>query len=719
VAVNVEQAVATELEGTKQTADTGNRNDVDGLRAIAVFLVIAYHVGLGLFGGGFVGVDVFFVISGYVITRQLYKEVGRSGRVSLVGFYARRAKRLLPAAALVLTGSAVMTWLFLPKIRWQNDGGDIFSSAFYFINWHLIGRSVNYLAEDEPPSIVQHFWSLAIEEQFYLVWPLVILGALWFAGRFRSHRGLSLVGGLAVIAVPSFLYNLYLTDHNPARSYFDTGVRMWEFAIGAVVALLAARLNKMPAALGLLISWGGLAMLLASGVLYTDSMTWPGAPALLPTVGAGLLIAGGAAAGPAGPVSILGTRPMLFLGHLSYSLYLWHWPLIIVAQDHYGTEHLSTKVALALVVLPIVPAYLTYRLGENPFRYSKLMSTNKRFAYSVGLNASLIGAVAGLALIAGFAQAGGSATRNVQNTPGAGSLANASSQKIPDTQLPGHENYNAIYPNPLQAPKDVPALYNSGCQADVPTVKPPVCRYGSANARTTIAVVGDSKAAQWVPAFQVLAKKHDWQILTYTKSACAFATITTTISGKMVGQPSKTSVPYQTCRDWTDNVIQELTTKVKPDFVVTASERGSGIIGTKDGKPQTSKPAFVDALANTWTTLEKAGIKVISLADTPQTGMQVYSCVSEHEKNYFSKCTFDRAKGERLSGADEQKAAAKKAGVPFIDMVDFICPTVYKGACPPVIGNVMIYRQGSHITKTYIETMQEQLYTELRRAGVR
>jgi len=708
VAVNVEPAVTTEPVTTTGPGDTGNRNDVDGLRAVAVFLVIAYHVGLGLFGGGFVGVDIFFVISGYVITRQLYKEVGRTGHVSLVAFYARRAKRLLPAAALVLAGSAVMTWLFLPKIRWQNDGGDIFSAAFYFINWHLVGRSVNYLAEDEPPSIVQHFWSLAIEEQFYLVWPLVILGALWFASRFRSHRGLSLVGGLAVIAVPSFLYNLYLTEHNPARSYFDTGVRMWEFAIGAVVALLAARLNKMPALLGLLISWGGLAMLLFSGVFYTDSMTWPGAPALLPTVGAGLLIAGGVAAGRAGPVSVLGTRPMLFLGHLSYSLYLWHWPLIIVAQDHYGTDHLSTRVALALVVLPIVPAYLTYRLVENPFRYSKLMSTNKRFAYSVGLNASLIGAVAGLALIAGFAQSGASATRNPSTNTGAASLGTTHTIRLDDR--PGHENYDAIFPNPLQAPKDVPALYASGCQAAVETTKPPVCRYGSKTAKTTIAVVGDSKAGQWVPAFQKLAKKNDWQILTYTKSACAFATITTTLDGK----------PYQECRDWTDNVIKELTTKTKPDFVVTASERGSGIVGTKNGKPVTSKPAFIDALAQTWTTLENAGIKVISLADTPQTnGMQVYSCVSEHEKDYFSKCTVDRAKGERFSGADEQEAAAKKAHVPFIDMIDFICPPAYGNACPPVIGNVMIYRQGSHITKTYIETMSTQLYRELRKAGIR
>jgi hypothetical protein len=438
-------------------------------------------------------------------------------------------------------------------------------------------------------------------------------------------------------------------------------------------------------------------------------MAWPGSAAVVPTLGAGLLIAGGVAAGSAGPVSLLGTRPMLFLGHISYSMYLWHWPLIIVAQDHYGTSHLSTRVGLEIVVATIVPSYLTYRFVENPLRYSKLISGSKRVAYSVGLNASLIGAVAGLALIAGFAQASTSATRDPATNQGAASLGQTPASKIPPTQLPDHEKYSAIFPNPLEAPKDVPALYASGCQAEVAVTKPPVCRYGSRTAKTTIAVVGDSKVAQWVPAFQILAKKNDWQILTYTKSACAFATITTSLAGK----------PYPECRVWTDNVIKALTTSTKPDFVVTTNQNQSGIVGKTDGKLKLSKPAMLDALVHTWTTLENAGIKVISLADTPQTGMQVYSCVSEHEKDYFSACTFDRAKGIRLSGLDEQKAAAKKAGVPFIDMTRFICPTAYKNACPPVIGNVMIYRQGSHITKTYIETMSDQLDRELRRAGVR
>ncbi|MFL6106183.1 MAG: acyltransferase family protein [Marmoricola sp.] len=706
MASNVEHTAPAPMTSPPKALDHGIRNDVDGLRAVAVLLVIFYHVGFGLFGGGFVGVDIFFVISGFVITRQLFKEVKREGHVSLLAFYARRAKRLLPAASLVLASSAVMTWLFLPKIRWETSGGDIVSSAFYFINWHLIGRSVNYLAEDEPPSVVQHFWSLAIEEQFYLVWPLLILVALWFGRRFAVRRGVSLVAGLAVIAVPSFIYCLYMTHHDPARAYFDTGVRMWEFAIGGFAALLASRLDRMPARIGWLISWAGLVMLLASGVLYTDSMAWPGSAAVLPTLGAGLLIAGGVAAGRTGPVSVLGTKPMLFLGHISYSMYLWHWPLIIVAQDHYGTTHLSTKVGVVIVIGTIIPAFLTYKLVENPLRYSKLISGSKRVAYSVGLNASLIGAVAGLALIAGFAQSSASATRNPSVNTGA---PTSKSAKIATSDKPGHENYGAIFPNPLKAPNDVPALYAAGCQADVKTTKPPVCKYGSPNARTTIAVVGDSKAGQWVPAFQKLAKTNDWQILTYTKSACAFATIPTTLNGEA----------YSACRTWTDNVIKDLTTKVKPDYVVTASERGSGIIGTKDGKPQTSKPAFVDALASTWKTLENAGIKVISLSDSPQTGMQVYSCVSEHEKDYFSKCTFDKAKGIRLSGHDEQAAAAKKAKVPFIDMTDFICPPAYKNACPPVIGNVMIYRQGSHITKTYIETMATQLEEQLRKAGVR
>ncbi|MBZ5735508.1 acyltransferase [Nocardioides sp. TRM66260-LWL] len=682
------------------------RPDIQGMRAIACLLVLLYHAGLSVLPGGFVGVDVFFVISGFVITGQLLKEGDRTGTVSLLGFYARRAKRLLPAAGLVLVSTAVLVWAFVPKIRWETTGGDIVASSLYFVNWHLAARQVDYLAEDEPPSVVQHFWSLSVEEQFYFLWPLLFIVFLLVARRFGLARRLSLTLGLAVITVPSLAYAAHLALSDPTASYFNTGTRIWEFSAGAFVAIAAPWLDRAPARLAQLAGWVGLALVAGSGLFLNEKMTWPGAYTLVPVVGTALVLAAGPAAGALGPVVVLRNGFMQQVGNMSYSLYLWHWPLLTVARAHYGDKEITTPIGVLILLVCAVPAYLSYRFVENPIRHSARISRSKRTAAGVGAFFTAIGVVAGLLL----SSAVSASARNVADTPGAAILGDPPATSVLAGQGPGSEDYAAIYPDPLVAAKDLPDLYAAGCQVDQDTDEPKVCEYGPQDAKTTIAVVGDSKAAQWVPAFQQLADAHDWRIRTYTKSACAFATITT-INDKQ---------PYTSCRTWTDNVLKDLTGANKPDYVVTVSLKSTGIDGTKaDGSPRLSKDAMVAALADTWGRLEQAGVKVISLSDTPQTqGKAIYECVSEHEGDYFTACTYDRAKGIDASGQSTQEAAARKADVPFIDMNDFICPTAYDGRCPPVIGNVMIYRQGSHITRTYIETMAQPFYEELRKAGV-
>jgi peptidoglycan/LPS O-acetylase OafA/YrhL len=673
------------------------RKDIEGLRAVATFLVLPYHAGLMLFPGGFVGVDVFFVISGFVITGQLMKEADREGRVSLLGFYARRAKRLLPASAVVLAATAVMTWLWVPKIRWEVIGGDIVSSALYFVNWRLADRSVDYLAEDITPSPVQHYWSLAVEEQYYLVWPILVLVAVLAAKRFGVRRNAALLVGLALVAVPSLLWAGHLATAEPERAYFVTTVRMWEFAIGALVALLATRLDRMPGKPAIAMAWGGLALVLVSARVYDAAMTWPGYYALLPTVGAGLFIAGGVAAGKHGPVALVGNRFLLFIGYLTYSLYLWHWPLLIVAREHFGG--ISVTTGLLIVAFSIVPAWLTFHLVENPLRNARALATDRRLALSVGANATLLGVAAGLALVVVLSNQ--LAPAPAGNAQGAAVL---SSSPTRDASAINRTADEGITPDPLQATKDVPGLYAEGCQVDVSSAEPVSCTYGSPDAATTIAVVGDSKAAQWVPAFERLVQVRDWRVVTYTKSACQFATIETSLEGEV----------YRSCRDWTDNVLAELTGPDRPDFVVTAGQRSEGVVGGEDGDLDLSEDAMVGALVDTWTQLEDAGAKVISLADTPQTFSEVYACVAEHTDD-LSACSYDRQSGIEASGAPTQQEAAAAAGVPFIDLTDFICPAT---DCPPVIGNVLIYRQGSHLTKTYVETLAPRLDQALRRAGV-
>ncbi len=670
------------------------RKDIEGLRAVATFLVLPYHAGLMLFPGGFVGVDVFFVISGFVITGQLLKEVERSGRVSLMRFYARRAKRLLPASSVVLAATALMTWLWVPKIRWETTGGDIVASALYFVNWRLADRSVDYLAEDVTPSAVQHYWSLAVEEQYYFIWPILLLLAVLAAAKLGVSRKSALLGGLALVAVPSFLYAIYAAKATPEPAYFATTTRMWEFTIGAFVAILAVHLDKMPRGLAIALAWGGLAMIVVSGRIYHAEMTWPGAYAALPTIGTGLVIAAGVAAGRAGPVSILGNRFMLFIGYLTYSLYLWHWPPLIVAREQFGG--ISVLTGLGIVVFTIVPAWLTFKLVENPIRNHSLLSRSPKVALSLGVNFTLAGVVAGLALVVALSQAV-SPSLAPGSVPGAAALSDSPTRDA--AGQPVDSVKGGITPDALQAPKDVPGLYAEGCQVEVESSEPVTCTYGPADAEEQIAIVGDSKAAQWVPALEVLAKKNGWGVTTYTKSACQFAKITTSLDGE----------PYDTCRDWADNVIAELKEN-KPDLVITAGQRDSGF----DESGELSEDAMQAAMVDTWTELRDAGMKVAVLADTPQTGMDVYACVSEHPDE-LTECTYEREWGVARSGAEVQAAAAKEAKVPFLDLTDWICPTA---ECAPVIGNVLVYRQGSHITKTYIETLAPRLEEALTEARV-
>jgi hypothetical protein len=568
------------------------------------------------------------------------------------------------------------------------------SAALYVVNWRLAGQSVNYLAEDTAPSPVQHFWSLAVEEQYYLVWPLLlILVTLWARRRGRS-MGASLSIGLALVAIPSLLWSVYQTSYQPASAFFITTTRMWELAIGGGVAIAATRLARMPRPTALLLGWVGLAAVAVAGVIFSTSTPWPGYVAALPTLGAAAVIAAGFAAGGAGPVMLLGTRPFQWVGALSYSLYLWHWPLLVAATAHWGD--LSVKRGLAVALLSVVPAWATYRLIENPLRHSRAISRSPRLALSLGANFSLLGVVAGLGLILALPSAIGpedggrfALGATILSTDPRNDPAGAPVDKV-----------SSITPDPLRATEDVPDIYDDGCQQSQASSKPVSCVYGRQDAPTTVALVGDSKAAQWLPALQILAQAKDWRIVTYSKSACAFSTASTSIDGR----------PYESCAEWNSKVLDRLTGSDRPDFVITSQVRPKALDGEN-----TSVDAMVAGLRAAWGRLTAAGVDVFVLKDTPQTGMQVYACVAENTDR-LTKCTYDRDKGIAASAAPTQAIAARGMdGVHVIDMTDAICPTA---RCAPVIGNVLVYRQGSHLTATYVQSLAPRLGEELASAGL-
>jgi peptidoglycan/LPS O-acetylase OafA/YrhL len=295
------------------------RVDVQGLRAVAVMLVLLYHAGVPWAPGGYIGVDVFFVISGFLITGLIVREVNSTGRMRLARFYARRARRLLPATALVLVFVALMTIVVLPATRWQSIAGDLAAASLYVVNWTMAARSVDYLQQGAAASPVQHFWSLAVEEQFYVVWPVLIVILLVMLRRFgRKVRAAGLLSGILLITVPSFVWSVLMTASDPARAYFVTTTRLWELGIGAVIAVGAAALVRIPDRVRAVIGWAGLAVIVYAAGWFTDATPFPGWAALAPTLGsAAILVAG---LGKSNGLAPLRWPIMQDIGALSYSL---------------------------------------------------------------------------------------------------------------------------------------------------------------------------------------------------------------------------------------------------------------------------------------------------------------------------------------------------------------------------------------------------------------
>ena len=475
----------------------------------------------------------------------------------------------------------------------------------------------------------------------------------------------------------------------PASAFFHTTTRFWELGVGALVAVGAKRWQRIPRLIGNVLAWAGLGFLVCGAFVQSTDTPWPGSAALVPTVATAAVIVGGFNAGATGPVRLLGLRPLLFVGALSYSLYLWHWPMVVVATARWG--ELSVGFGLLVVTLSVAPAWLTYRLIENPLRRSRAVANSPRLALGMGANFTLVGLAAGLLL--GVAVGPSVAAGGVVGSVTLGATAMGEEMNPSTTEL-GIEPA-LITPDPVRATQDVPSLYADGCQVPQTAVEVVSCEYGDPAGTFVIAVVGDSKVAEWVPAIERIADEEGWLVRTYTKSNCAWSAAETAFAG----------AGYSECDEWGRRVLDRLTGTEKPDVVLTSAVGNVAIV---DGDvEQTSQAAMEQGYASYWSALGDAGVGVVALADTPAPGFEVYECVSEHP-DQLSECSFDRNDG---SGTPALRQAATRIPIAaFVDMNDWICPI---SRCPPVIGNVLVYRQTSHVTATYVETLAPALKRRL------
>ncbi|HYN68148.1 MAG TPA: acyltransferase family protein [Ornithinibacter sp.] len=677
------------------------RADIEGLRAVAVVSVMLWHAGVPFLRGGFVGVDVFFVISGYLMTGLLTRELSARGHISFVGFYARRAKRLLPAAAVTLVGVAIATVLFLPKIRAGDTGRDIVASALYVINWRLADSSVDYLAADNSPSPVLHFWSLAVEEQFYIVWPL-LLALIGVLARRRISKVAPVAWGLTALILVSFLWSVYYTAAEPEKAYFVTTTRLWELAVGGLVAVAGHGLARVvPPALAVVVGWLGLAVVVATIVVLPESMPFPGSVAALPVLGTAAVIAVGPIAGRRGPVAVLRPVPMQLIGKLSYSLYLWHWPVLVVASalllDRPG--HLDPVLGVAVVTLSVIPAWLSFRLVEEPVRqYRGSPDTVRIWSLKVGALCTAVSLLAGGGVVALSTVWQRAAVVSPASVTGAEALApdprgSAAGQPVDD---PG-----AFTPSAATVRDDVPSSYADGCHVqDNPSPVAVGCTYGDPAGSFTVAVVGDSHAAQWVPTLQAVAERRGWRLLVYTKSSCPLADVT-------VAQ-GKDQRPYAGCDGWNEDVLAELA-RERPDVVITSAtsypvNEGEGVLGEEE-----SRARLVEGLRASWDELVELGSVVVPVADTPRPGFDMAECVSANEGN-LTTCAPARSDALGAAGPEVSAAAQGQPGVHLVDLNDFICPDT---RCAPVIGQVLVYRDEHHITATYARSLANAMESRL------
>lgn len=665
------------LEDTGAAQRTDHRQhipEIDGIRAVAIGLVVVYHIWLNRVSGG---VDVFLMLSGLLITLSLSRQIERQGRIRIAAFYARITRRIVPPALFVLVGVIVATLLWLPQVRWRDTLTEVVASALYVENWQLARTSVDYLASQNAASPLQHYWSLAVQGQFYLLWPLLLTAAVVLATRVSVRPTIVVALMCGLVFAGSLAYAQASLAVDPAYAYFDTFGRLWEFALGGLIgfAIPHVRLGRR---LKVTAGWVGFVALCACGLIF-DGDEFPGAAALWPTLAAGLMIGAVSSGSPLGIDRLLRSAPLRFAGNISYALYLWHWPVLICYLAVTGRTAPSLKGGLMIVGVSVVLAVATRWLIENRLPSLGIGQRTTIGGFALGaafLVVTLSVTAAAYGFVTGQRDDG---PLHAEEYPGAAYLAEGGA--LPDVPY---------RPAAIDAKEDRAALYDDGCRQGYHHDVVLSCEFGPSDADLTVALVGGSHSAHWFPALEVLAEKNDWRIVTMIKSSCPFTTDEIIYRGE----------PYPSCSSWNSNVIDELT-GLHPDLVFTTSTRG-------DEGPDTTPDGYVAQ----WRATEDLGIPVVAVRDTPWHHTDMPECVEQNG------ATSEDCGGARATYRLDQPAQVLARqdlpdNVVPIDMTDYVCTESF---CPGVIGNVLVYHDAHHLTATYARTLAPYLETEMRDA---
>ena len=665
------------MSGAGAGIGTEVRTDIQGLRAIAVLLVLGFHLWPERLTGGFVGVDVFFVISGYLITAHLARNPPRRA-ADVAAFWGRRIRRLLPASLLVIAVTVVAGVILLPVTRLAPLVTDAPASALYVENWRLAGSSVDYLAAGSPPSPLQHYWSLGVEEQFYLVWPLLIGLLAWRGSRAR------LAPGIAVTLVLSFAASVVWTWADPAVAYFATPTRLWELAAGGLLAVAVPAVAQVSERLRAAAAWAGILLIGASAVLFTAATPFPGAAALLPVVGA-LLVLGADSRAPFSPGALLRWRPVQFVGDTSYGIYLWHFPLVVFATFLLGGE-LSTLQKVLVLVATLALAAVTRMLVEQPARRSPWLRRPRRTAALALVATVVVVAVSltpALRIQSLDAQAATVRAAVLNANQGCLGAAALSTEGCPVT------TGSQTTPAPGRALDDFSVAYEDGCLARAPYRDVTTCEYGDAgDPAYRVALVGNSHAAQWLPALIELAGERSLEITTYLAVSC-----TPTTSLLVLGTPAASAG----CLDWGARVVDQVAAGGY-DLVVASS---ASVFDVEGAPPDAALRKKVDGYAPVLAAWSSTPVLVIR--DTPFPGIDIPDCVASRG---IAACEAPRSEWIAPDPLADAAEEAAHPGLSVVDLDDLFCSAE---TCFPVIGGVLVYVDYSHFGATFARTLAPYL----------
>lgn len=674
------------------------RTDIQAFRALAVLSVVVFHLWPNRLPGGFVGVDVFFVISGFLITQHLLRDVANN-TFSVVAFWARRIRRLLPASLTVLTLTAVAILLVAPRDLWPIWISEVGASAAYFENWTLAVNAVDYLAADNAASPTQHFWSLSVEEQFYfalpiLIWLLVTIYTRKTAA--KISRAISIL--LAIVVVASLIAGIYLTYAEPVSSYFFTQVRAWQFGAGALLASVWANVpqSKKYKITSLIV---GLLLICLSVFLFDGSMAYPGFWAIIPTFGAVLALSSDLKDGPIS--RLMAWRPIQFVGDVSYSIYLWHWPLIILIPFVIG--NLTTIAKLSIIVLSLGLAALSQKYIEQPFislgRREGARNRTAITAMAVACGALLASSIAVSAQAESAIRAELAEQQRIAES-GLDCLGAAS--RAPDgIACVNPDLAKLLLPSVELASKDSPTqlLKEQSCQGTKPEDSvPKPCNLTGKTSGIKIALIGDSHSAQFIAPMQNLATKNDWQVVSYSKGGCPLS----------YAERNHDPILKAACKKWVKAAVKQLTTQ---GFSLVVTSQASGT-DWSSGKlrPDTYSQ---DGLVKIWKELNSAKVPVLVIKDNPRTVKASILCIKKNKYKNFAACQNPKKIAMLV---DPQPAAVAKLSSPMTRLVDFT--NVYCGPskCDAVIGGVIVNRDGNHLTNTFALTLAPYIEAEIKKS---